>query len=215
MENKPICPASVFVDIKDKEFLVISKCACSTIKGMSLGKDKLREIHADNVGIPYNEGIKCCKRKVVIWRDPVERFISLYNNRLYWNKERVWASIDNFECFLNIAKNYIIKFLEGVDYKLMDIFYDEHFIPQFFWYNLSDIDTVVDIKDLDSYFAEECDIITIPHYNKSPITSKTLKKEDLSNELLDRIKELYDIDYKLYKDINESGKLWKPLKKSC
>ena len=205
--NHKIIGWSYFVEIPntDNLFVIISKNGCSTLKGINQNKHELNEeLHKDQNRKLYKNWITNDNyKKCVVWRDPIERWVSIWNNRLYWNTERYWGGdkVNSVDIFIDITLNEIYN------RELNNLISDEHFIPQYYWYNLDDIDTVVDIKDLDNYF-NELGVTGYTKLNVSPKTEKTLHVEDLTEIQLNKLKNIYAIDYLLYEEIKKSGKLY-------
>lgn len=207
-DNTNFIPASGYVEINHYNFVIIPKNACTTLMALSfkLENQSFNKIHNEvhiNNKLLKGFSVNNAYPKVAIYRDPIERFISIYNNRDK-HENRCWGNISNIGDFINFAKAEQEKSICKT-YKSNGC--DEHFIPQYKFYNLKDIDIIVQLKDLNSFIKEKLHIINPINKNKS---NGTLEKSQLTVNQIKEIINIYKKDYILFDDIVKSDKLYKP-----
>ena len=158
---------------------------------------KMQEIKADNdkknlVNIWPNyqkfskvdSTYKCC-----IVRDPVERFLSAYKNRILFHKDKD---------FFNLSVNSIIK-------KLLDNNFDnKHFLPQsyFLGLDLKYYDFVIDIKNIskfviyvNNFFGKDIEFVKLQ-------TGGNNKKIILNDQQINAVKLIYKADFDMISKLN-------------
>ena len=205
----------------DYMFAIICKNACSYIKYITLLNNNI-EISNNNLtssdyhgkfiksNLAYHEKDKdYCTGKTIngnnskefdpsnykmiyIWRDPFERFISLYNDKI---KNDLWFSYKNAGINKNISFEDFLSFAE---YNITNSngLIEEHIRPQSDYYGTK-IDYVVPINNLKSFILEKNisnDISLINSYKHSI---------EEYNKYRDRIYKLYERDLdilNIYKD---------------
>jgi hypothetical protein len=137
--------------------------------------------------------------KFSVFRDPVERVISFYNNKLTSIKceREYWQLMDIFQ---NDTDRFI-NFLEFETKKRDPLNMDEHVRPQSKYYNLSDIDMVVSIKSFDKFISRfgGCPYLV----NEGPST-----KISFSDNQRNRIKQIYRDDYLLLENSKKYQKFF-------
>ena len=124
---------------------------------------------------------------VMIYRDPIERLISAKNviaDDMPYDK--YWAKI--IETFDTIDTNYI----------------NNHLLPQNTFIGKSEIDLYVRMEDV-SDFLKSIGIEPI-EINKSKPGKKPLS---IPNDVLEKLIDIYSVDYELLDKINNSGRVWK------
>lgn len=192
--------------ISDKyESILIPKCGCSTINAQVRVYNKVDDnidkwfpasyIHVSlydkrffSLGRKLLQfGRKNSKRKkIVVFRDPIERFISAY--RCFFKEKE---SIDSF------VKDFFALYEDGLFHKI-----NVHLGLQSAYFDFEDVDTFIELKD----YPEFCKQNNIPwialnqSYDKTPI--------ELSEETIVKLKEIYADDYTMIDNIKKSGKLW-------
>ena len=122
---------------------------------------------------------KCC-----LIRDPVNRFISCYNNRILYHQDLA---------FNNYSIDQVIEKLEN------NLFENKHFLPQSFWLgnNINYFTIVANVSNIkifetqvNNFFENQ---ILFPHIQ----TGKSELKISLNKEQLKKIKKIYSADYDL------------------
>lgn len=137
--------------------------------------------------------------KFAVWRDPVERLISNYKWFLMEKNWRVYFNwLDLYE------DNSFGRFLEFVEFELGKSnpkAQDEHIRKQVDYYNPTDVDYIIHINRLDEFLIQnEIPILEI----KQNQTCKN--KVEITNEQINKIKELYKDDYLLLNHEKSIGK---------
>ena len=134
---------------------------------------KFKEVNADE---------KCC-----IVRDPIQRFLSCYKNRILFHKDKN---------FFNHSIDLIIEKLEN------KLFENKHFLPQNYWLgndikyftivaNTSNIYPFV--KGINNFFQKEVEFPKIQTGGKNFPVSLNLEQQQ-------KLKKIYSNDYDLIKD---------------
>lgn len=147
--------------------------------------------------------------RFAVYRDPVERVLSFYKNKIINNQEEKFMRMiervpvegtmeDKFVQFLkNNAKNYTVEYT------------DPHILPQKYFIDGAEIDYLVDMDDLDDFLKEKRGIEPDQKVNVSNLDLASFK--DLFTEKqLAEIKELYWMDYALKDEYRD--KLYTPKK---
>ena len=122
---------------------------------------------------------KCC-----LIRDPVNRFISCYNNRILYHKDLA---------FYNYSIDQVIEKLEN------NLFENKHFLPQSFWLgnNINYFTIVANVSDIKTFETKVNNFfenkILFPHIQ----TGKSELKICLNKEQVKKIKKIYSTDYDL------------------
>lgn len=156
---------------------------------------------------------KNVKNPITIIRDPIDRYISIYN---YWKKgseahkrQKDWVSnIDTVHQFTEKLISDWDSITSAFGYTWF-----EHFIPQSEWISPDDYSKTIIIKykpDLNKSIQFLLDILNINKgkiLKKSNITNK--KIENLNEEDLNFINEFYKEDIKLYKLIHTNPEKFK------
>ena len=125
-------------------------------------------------------------KKILVFRNPLERIISFYKNKILISKEDNHIDIDSLIMIdNNISFGKFIKLLEIVKPNK----FQHHLIPQTTYINKDWIDEIIDLRDLNSFLSKYSDI----NYclNK---TSKDINLE-ISEETIKIIKDIYKEDY--------------------
>lgn len=181
------------------QFVVISKNACTYLKkialsriGLNLTDSKL--IH-DTIGYSENHFLTRVHKsntddiKIAVYRDPVSRLKSVYEwfvldrqSNLYFAMSDVYSM--DFDRFLDFVERELCK--------SNPLLMDEHIRPQSDYYKDSDVDYIIDIKSLDEWLLLN-GIQTTERQNESIV------KIELTETQIERIKKLYEKDFKLIK----------------
>jgi hypothetical protein len=198
-------------------FVSTAKAGCTTLKYVTAIDDdlyefaeneKIQSVH-DKMGYAPNGSsliaIDSDKHSdytsLAVWRDPVERFISWYRDKVAHPYQRyiflTALAVDN-----DIDR--CIQFLEFELSKTQSEWIDEHLRPHHRYYNPEQIDVLVDMKDLNAYLES----IGIEQDNQKTNTSAKKSELVVTDEQKQRIKELYQGDYDMYEQMK--SKLWKP-----
>lgn len=190
------------VDISDYLSAVKAcKCACTTLSWLCVehkGAKHVKNPHIDAKGYVYHQK----NRKLfMVYRDPVDRFVSYYWNKIVSRKEIFYPALQEYTEIHSIDE--LIDAIEK-DFAQNEPYYQEQHTRKLVdFYPIEDVDIIVPIEYLDD-FLKENGIIPPPHQNVS-------KKEKpiLTQNQIERIKHLYEEDYELL----NSPKLWKPKQK--
>ena len=199
-----------FISIKDFHFLVVHKGGDSYLKCIAgFYKNGTWDIIADgavgdiyyklneerNITVPYKEVINKPTRKVVIYREPFERFVSLYNEKIKCGHllpsyiENGLTTDSTIEDFIEYTKKSFIN---------DDI--EQHIYPISKQFRYQDIDDIVKIEDLDDYLHYHNIETPNMHINTAPIKYDLKDYEPYKSVIM----ALYADDY----DIVKSSKLW-------
>ena len=122
---------------------------------------------------------KCC-----LIRDPVNRFISCYNNRILYHQDLA---------FNNYSIDQVIEKLEN------NLFENKHFLPQSFWLgnNINYFTIVANVSNIKTFETKINNFfenkVLFPHIQ----TGKSDLKISLNKEQLKKIKKIYSADYDL------------------
>lgn len=181
--------------------VVTSKCGCSTLAWCCaeyMGIEHKVQEH-NNVR-KYRSYGKVDWKVFSVYRDPVERLVSFYTNKVIDENHNDWlVSLGMMSCSFDEVLSAVESSLTN-DSPFMQ---DQHIRRQVDTYPVVDIDIIVPLEHLDDFLRENG--ITPPHQNVSKGEKPTLTQEQE-----ERIKKLYAADYELLK----SPKVWTPSKKS-
>ena len=190
-------------------FLSISKNACTSLKALLFELTYGRPYeNADGFGIhdfwgygehpgriirrgneaALREHINFCR--FAAYRDPVERFLSVYYNKvLYPPQPHGFFSRHDI---LNLSLDRFIEVTEEV-LKIDDpLQIDEHLRPQHQYYAASEVNHIVHIQNLDRYLFGEYGITGVPRLNRATGPNITPTRPQI-----DKIKQLYAQDYRI------------------
>ena len=126
---------------------------------------------------------KCC-----IIRDPINRFVSAYKNRILYHKDVAFQNLDIDE---------IIEKLEN------NLFDNRHFLPQSYWLgddlkyftivsNISNMEAF--INGVNNFFQNKIEFPRIQ-------TGGAAANIDLNNSQITKLKKIYSLDYNLIGDL--------------
>ena len=188
-------------------FLSISKNACSSLKSLIYRIDYGEDfVMKNNSGIHEFWGFQAKKDRIidvrdkkelanypdyikfVVYRDPVDRFVSVYHNKVIDSpKPHVFYVTHkleglSFEAFLDKSKDI----LDVKD----PLHIDEHMRPQSNYFKPTDVDYIVRLEDLNAFLKEKFNIERTPHENKV-----TAEKTIPTAAQVNHIKRLYRKDY--------------------
>jgi glycosyltransferase involved in cell wall biosynthesis len=184
-------------------FINISKCATTYLKSLLIEFDyhiaDAVQVH-NFLGYQYNNRVRIRLMeadqfpgfvKFAVYRDPVERFQSLYAQKILNNKnpDRYFVK----KHLINSSVNHVLKFIEKELKKPVDR-QDNHIRPQSLYYHPHQLDFIVPIEKLALFLQEKFGI-------KPRLWRNTSHSEgiDLTDEQSNRIKDLYEADYELEK----------------
>lgn len=201
-----------YCNIKDNiYFVVISKNACTTLKYLTLRFRNYNITNPDNIhaAIGFEENnfltkvinkskIKANSIKFAVYRDPVDRFISIYKHFILAGNKRWYIDAlnlrndNNFDRFIEFAKFEISK-----SNSLMQ---DEHIRKQIDYYKEEDVDYIVKLEDLNDFLK----YINIDPANYKLNNTDKYKDFTINDSQKEIIKNLYKDDYNILK----SNKIW-------
>ena len=131
--------------------------------------------------------------KFAVYRDPVERFLSLYVNKIMpesrsRHPQFVSAGIDGADLgkFIDFSRRELHKPV---------LLQDEHLRPQSQHYSSSDVDHIIDLKNLDAFLENTLNVPT-----QTPMNESRPEKPFITDAERREIKCLYQGDYKLQPD---------------
>tara|TARA_B100001029_G_C15039143_1_gene442309 strand:- start:980 stop:1630 length:651 start_codon:yes stop_codon:yes gene_type:complete len=127
--------------------------------------------------------IKCC-----IVRDPIQRFISAYKNRIIFHKDKQ---------FKDHSINLILEKLEN------KLFENKHFLPQNYWlgYDLSYFTFVGQVNKMSSFINNINDFFEQKKEFPKIQTGGKESKVKLNSDQIKKIKIIYEKDYFLLRNI--------------
>ena len=199
-------------------FVVIAKNASTTLKRLVHSLDypehepisDTEEIHEffgysyDNkVRMPLTESSKYRSSRYIkfaVYRDPVERFLSVYCDKVSPLRSP-GKPVRKYFSVSGIIDADIDTFLDftGVELKKDNsLLQDEHLRRQSSFYEPSSVDFIVPLERLNSFLIEHLDINTSGYFNKS---SRTVSV-NLTGKQKVILESLYKDDYELLKAIN-------------
>jgi len=134
--------------------------------------------------IPKNQSLI----RLALIRDPIERFISSYKNRILFHKDKYFKGLSIDE-ILNILE-------EGY-------FANTHFLPQsyFLGQNPKNFDLIEDVKNLKKIEKKVNDFFGLKKVIPRFQTGGNDIKIELTKQQIDRIKKIYSVDFKLFDKI--------------
>jgi glycosyltransferase involved in cell wall biosynthesis len=193
-DQPPVDPGG-FIVCHDKKFMFVAipRNAVTNLKHIVLQHDygldvsSNHEVAHDIIGycldgytrIPMKDAKKTCYRdylKFAVYRDPVDRFLSLYANRV----AKGHSSLERFRRF---AEKELRK---------PSLLQDEDIRPQGLYYQPEDVDCVVALEDLDSFLRSKLNVPAETWLNRSTAMKETPSMRD--QELIMR---MYKDDYLL------------------
>ncbi len=205
------CDPGGFIVCHTKRFMFvpIAKIGSTTLKRYTLNSDfRLNEKHVSEtrkvhqrLGFLHDGKHRIPLRyarqsqyesftKLAVYRDPVERFMSLYKQKIKSPPEDAYNYFHKCK-IIHADLNTFIAFAEKELERSEPLYQDEHLRPQHCWYAREDVDYVVPLERLDAFMQDELgcrDFHT--RMNPSPQVSVSL---DMYQE--ERIRELYARDY--------------------
>lgn len=194
------------IDRKRKlAFVCISKNGCVTLKRSVIlddtGKDIQDEGTLHNL-IGYSENSKYLVpidkmkqfemthgeyKKIAIYRDPIERFLSVYKFFILDRNYRTYFHYLGFyqKCTLDDFIEFSKRELEK-----QPLFQDEHIRLQSDYYTDSDVDLIIDIKDMTDYLKSEG-----IYFKDNKIINKSHSSLSINSDQRQQILELVKRDY--------------------
>ena len=140
--------------------------------------------------------------RFAVYRDPVERFLSVYNDKVSPARS-AGKAVRKYFASCGVIDSDIDTFLCFTENELQKsdpLLQDEHLRPQSSFYEPENVDWVVPIESLDSFLMKHLDIDTGSRYNKSGQTTH------LTEAQLNILNTLYKDDY----DILKAENFYKP-----
>ena len=192
-------------------FVVIAKNASTTLKRLvhSLdypehepltGTEAIHEFFGysfDNQArVPLTASSKSCASgytTFAVYRDPVERFLSIYYDKVSPTRspDKSLRGYFSTNGLIDADMETFIRFTEQELQKDSPLLQDEHLRRQSSFYDPSSVDLIVPLEKLDSFLIEHLNIDTGRHFNKSGHTTTLPRKQR------DMLITLYKDDYKL------------------
>lgn len=194
-----------YCHIKDNIYwIVISRNACTSLKNISLREhlgyypEDIDRTHAiignsENLFLKSLEHLPTDSLKFAVYRDPVDRLISVYKHFCIDNAKRWYFDA------LDLRGVSFDRFMEFVRFELSKInplMQDEHIRRQSDYYLPSHIDVLVQLCDLDKYLS----YLGIPPLLIRSNNSNAVAPPMVSDNLVLEIKELYWRDYQILHD---------------
>jgi hypothetical protein len=142
--------------------------------------------------------------KFAIYRDPVERFVSLYRNKISKDRQDAARPYTYFsKCgIVDVGVDEFIDFAERELTK--DIArQDQHIRRQSSYYDPDEVDHIVHLRDLGTFFEAELDASLPKRLNKTCASRVPFTAVQRS-----RVERLYEKDYQLFVD---SPKAYRPI----
>jgi len=140
--------------------------------------------------------------RFAIYRDPVERFLSVYNDKVSPTRSPGKAFRQYFAAHgvIDSDINTFLQFTERELQKSDPLLQDEHLRPQSFFYDPRILDWVVPIDYLDAFLMEQLNIDTGRRFNKSGHALSLTRKQT------DKLTSIYKDDF----DILNAANLYHP-----
>jgi len=179
----------------------------------------------DNIGFRHEKQCKDYDNPVIIIREPIDRFISMFK---YWKSGSLpfksWTDVNEFrERNSNFNMKYksytikdFIKLLKRKDTCLYTKFtYPVHYESIIYWIKPEDYSKTIVIKyceDLNSKLPEILEALEVQSVNKEMEKiniSKNSEKIKLDEEDINYIKSVYNYDFELWDNINNNPALFK------
>lgn len=140
--------------------------------------------------------------KIAVWRDPVKRLISTYK---FFCMEREYREYFRYLGFYDKTISFE-RFLEFVIFELSKeniLLQDEHLRCQSNYYQLNDIDLIIEDCKLNSFLQKQGLDLICKQINQ---TTSSFTCPDI---YIEQIEELYKSDYELFTEAVKSNKLWR------
>ncbi|WP_455592710.1 sulfotransferase family 2 domain-containing protein [Bacteroides sp.] len=189
-------------------FVVISKNAVTTLKNIAIyaklgGVPEYENLTHEYIGytpangflipiseMPAYEAKHGKHLKFAVWRDPMERLVSVYRCFVLQQARR------NYFLYLGLYKdNSFERFMQFVEFELQKVdplYQDEHIRRQSDYYSPEDVDYIVPVEKLDQ-FLEEHGLPTLEEKSNESFLPFKLENE----EYIKQIKEWYKLDYEI------------------
>lgn len=216
--NKPLSINSILCQSKKFAFVSIPKNASSYLASLTIENDwgyprelsqkmihRLTGFNTDGklrIKASEMKNLDDSFLKFAVYRDPVERALSFYKEKIYNRGSSQYMAIIDAIDHPGTSFDKFIQYLKDNSKNFSTEHTDPHIIPQALCLKDSSIDYLVPIEKLNSFLEEKRGISPQPAQNKSYRESKnfmdTIKQEDI-----DIIKNIYSDDYQLleiYKD---------------
>jgi hypothetical protein len=132
--------------------------------------------------------------KFVVYRDPVERFISVYKFFILGRKHYRYFKYAGL-----YHDNSFERFIEFAEFELKKgspIYQDKHIRRQVDCYHPSEVDYIVSLEKLNQFLREQ-NIPIGPPIGSRKINETNINFASPSQKLLDKVKDLYREDYKI------------------
>ena len=176
-----------------------------------------------NLILSKGHTMKCseCHFPIIILRDPLDRFLSMYK---YWKYGAKDGEHQRTNDFINVMKNVSLKdyiqFVKSNNPILLTKFTSkEHYSPLTNWITPSDysktIIIIYDKKNMEQKVFDLIQYLNVYNFNIS-FPEKNVSKgneslNELSEELIQEIKEMYKSDYELFDKIKNEPHLFKKI----
>ena len=197
-EKRKMSPSLPFMLLGDTTIAYhpTPKCACSSVKAMlNYAKyktsyedfEELHKLYLTRKFVPFE---KACFKFCIV-RDPVDRFISGYSNRVLFHKDIEPVSFDEF------VRNFDLYFKNPM--------INHHFLPQVYYIgkNPNYYSKIFNIKDMAEVPKALAEMVGFEIPNFKEQTGGSDKKPTPSKEQVDFIRDFYKEDYNFLKNMEK------------
>ena len=193
----------------------IPKVASSSIKSTLLTLEGVTQKNVHKLG-KHNARIDDCKRRTIVIRDPIKRFLSAYSNRVEYHEELGkeylrgrFPIMHHFLPHLNPTLNQFIRYYT-IYSKVPTI--KHHTKPISSWLMGNDLSFFTDVYKIEELVKFEQDLSNLfkqdIKFPRKQTGGKKYTLKSLSKRQMNWLMNFYDQDYKLLKDHYTKEMAW-------
>lgn len=147
------------------------------------------DIYSSEVG--YLPGLFHGFYKFAFVRDPLSKFLSAYGDKVL-DKNYFKFPAQQYDRMKNPER--FMEWLEAQNIRKLD----EHFRPQFLMIDVNNLDFLGRFESFQEDFARLCETVSLPVKDFPRRNSAILTKITLSKQVEHRVKQFYNMDYKVF-----------------